>query len=30
MMIQRDGKGQPYIEWKQGEVKGRGFRRAWI
>ena len=30
MMIQRDGKGQPYIEWKQGEVEGRGFRRAWI
>ena len=29
-MIQRDGKGQPYIEWKQGKVEGRGFRRAWI
>jgi hypothetical protein len=30
MMIQRDGKGQPYIEWKQGKVEGRGVRRAWI
>lgn len=30
MMIQRDGNGQPYIEWKQGQVEGRGFKRAWI
>jgi hypothetical protein len=27
MKIQRDGKGQPFIEWSQGK---NGFKRAWI
>lgn len=27
MLIQRDGKDQPFIEWAQGS---NGFKRAWI
>lgn len=27
MIIQRDGKDQPFIEWAQGP---NGFKRAWI
>ena len=27
MKIQHDTKGQPYIEWRQGES---GYKRAWI
>jgi hypothetical protein len=27
MKIQRDSKGQPFIEWAQGAT---GFKRAWI
>ena len=27
MQIKRDGKGQPYIEWKIGQG---GYKRAWI
>jgi hypothetical protein len=30
MMIQRDGNGQPYIEWKQTDIEGVGYKRAWI
>jgi hypothetical protein len=29
MKIQKDGLGQPYIEWSQGDVPW-GFKKAWI